>query len=48
MFAVAGSIARGMGQAALAALAAVSVSLICLAALLFALICAAPLHKLRA
>ena len=48
MFAVARSFARGMGQVALAAAAAMSVSLICLAALLFALVCAAPLHKLRA
>jgi len=41
-------IARGIGQAALAATAAIVVSMICLAALAFTLVYAAPLHKLRA
>ena len=41
-------IARGIGQAVLAATAAVVISMICLAALAFTLVCAAPLHKLRA
>jgi hypothetical protein len=48
MFAFARYIAHGVGQAALGAAAAVSVSVICGAALVFTLVCAAPLHKLRA
>ena len=48
MFAAVRQIAQGIGQVALAAAAAVTVSLICAVALLFALVCAAPLHKLRA
>jgi hypothetical protein len=48
MFSGVKSIARGIGQAVLAATAAVIVSLICLTALAFTLICAAPLQKLRA
>jgi hypothetical protein len=47
MLASARHIARGAGQAALAAAAAVSVSAICGAALVFTLVCAAPLHRLR-
>ena len=48
MFSGVKSIARGTGQAVLAAMAAIIVSLICLTALAFTLVCAAPLHKLRA
>ena len=48
MFSGAKIIVRGIGQAVLAAAAAVCISMICLAALAFTLFCAAPLHKLRA
>ena len=48
MFSAIKRIARGIGQAVLAATAAIVISMICLTALAFTLVCAAPLHKLRA
>ncbi len=48
MLAVLGNSGRGLGQVALAALAAVSLMAICAAALAVTLVCAAPLRLLQA
>ncbi len=48
MLALFGNAGRGLGQVALAAVAALSLMAICAAALVVTLVCAAPLRLLQA